>query len=97
MPGVQILPLSQPEHAIPRQSRMLPQDVRILRRPYLLFRTRTVPCRRLCAYATKAALSETDFRGYQGREGSRHQKKGCRRVSPGFPSLSNREQLRIAN
>ena len=36
LPRLQVLAVSEPEHAIPDQPGVLPQDVRVLRRPNLL-------------------------------------------------------------
>lgn len=40
LPRLQVLAVSQPEYAISHQPRMLPQDVRVLRRPNILLWTR---------------------------------------------------------
>jgi len=61
LPHLQIIPLSQPEHAVPCQSSMLPQDVRVLRRPHILPGPSPLPRGRLCAYDTEATIQEADI------------------------------------
>ncbi len=58
---MQIVALPEPEHALPRQPRMLPQDVRVVRRPHLLAGPGPVSRGRVRADLAQAAVQEADL------------------------------------
>lgn len=64
VPCLQILPLPEPGHAISHQSRMLPQDVRVLRGPNLLLRPRELSRGGLSQDPAQEPISQADIRGY---------------------------------
>ena len=80
LPRLQILPLPQPIHALPREPGMLPQDVRILRRPHLLARPRPLPRRRLRPHPAQSPLPPPNLRGPAYRARSRYPETGGRRL-----------------
>lgn len=69
VPCLQILAVSEPRHAISHQSRMLPQDVRVLRGPDLLLRPRELSCGGLSQDLAQEPVSQADIRGYQCGKG----------------------------
>lgn len=64
LPRLQILAVLEPGHAIPYQSRMLPQNVRIVRGQDILFRARELPRSGVPQDTEKEPISQADIRGY---------------------------------
>ena len=76
LPRLQILPLPQPQHALPRQPRMLPQNVRVLRRPHFQHGPCPLSCRRLRSHPPQTTISATDLRRSADRERGRCEAEG---------------------
>lgn len=53
---MQIVAVPEPKHAVPREPGMLPQDVRVVRRPHLLAGPGTVSGGRVRADVAQAAV-----------------------------------------
>ncbi len=76
LPRLQILPLPQPQPSLPHQPGMLPQDVRILRRPALQLGPGPVPRSRLRAHPPQSPLPETSLRHDGDGARDRHPRAG---------------------
>ena len=64
LPGLQIFPLPEPEYEVPNKPGMLPQNVRVLRRPHILFRPSPLSGGWLRAHITETTLPEADTSGH---------------------------------
>lgn len=72
MPGMQVITLPEPKHEVHDRAIMLPQNVRVLRRPHLFLRSSTMSRSRLRQDATQSTLQIPQLRGSCHRKGSRH-------------------------
>lgn len=62
---LQVVAVPQPEHAIPHQPGVLPQDVRVLRRSNILFGASQLPSSRLPKNPTQEQVPPADLRRHQ--------------------------------
>jgi hypothetical protein len=80
LPSMQVLTVPQPPYAFSGESRVLPQDVRVMRRPYLLAGSRTMSGCWMQSYIAKTAVQKADIRGYTCGERGGYQETCCKSV-----------------
>lgn len=88
LPRLQIFAVLEPGHAIPYQSRMLPQNVRVVRGQNILFRACELPRSGVPQDTEKESISQADIRGYKRREGGRYTAQSYDSVSLKFFAFS---------
>lgn len=76
MSGLQIVAVPEPKHAVPGQSRVLPQNVWIMRRPHILSGSCTVSRHWMWQDIAKSQIQKTDVWRYHSWTRSRCQAEG---------------------
>lgn len=75
---------------------MLPQNVRVLRRPHLLFWSSQLPRSRLQKDTTQEPVSEANVRGYQRGEGGGYSAASDADVFPPYlPCIQNTDMCLV--